>query len=136
MLADPSAAMGLLWLARSLHFLVAATDQLRQNGEAEREADSAAAAAGGATTFGGGDMFEDPMAGALRLAYAESLEPYHGWMLRKTLQLASTDGISFARRYSTYARKKQRRASLPGSPRPPRPPRNSPWPSRWRARRR
>ena len=38
-LADPSAAMGLLWLARSLHFLVAATDQLRQKGEAELDRD-------------------------------------------------------------------------------------------------
>ena len=94
-LADPSAAMGLLWLARSLHFLVAATDQLRQKGEAELDAETAAAAAGGATTFGGGDMFEDPMAGALRLAYAESLEPYHGWMLRKTLQLASSQAPSY-----------------------------------------
>ena len=94
-LADPSAAMGLLWLARSLHFLVAATDQLRQKGEAELDAESAAAAAGGATTFGGGEMFEDPMAGALRLAYAESLEPYHGWMLRKTLQLASSQAPSY-----------------------------------------
>ena len=40
-------------------------------------------------------MFEDPMAGALRLAYAESLEPYHGWMLRKTLQLASSQEPSY-----------------------------------------
>jgi len=61
-LADPSAAMALLWMRRSLQFLVHLLHELCEPG----------------TT----------VSSAMRAAYDAHLEPYHGWVLKQAYQVA------------------------------------------------
>ena len=57
MLADPSAAIALLWMRRSLQFLVHLLHELCEQGTS--------------------------VAAAMRAAYDAHLEPYHGWVLKQ-----------------------------------------------------
>ena len=56
-LADPSAAIALLWMRRSLQFLVHLLHELCEQGTS--------------------------VAAAMRAAYDAHLEPYHGWVLKQ-----------------------------------------------------
>lgn len=62
MLADPSAAMALLWMRRSLQFLVHMLHELCEPGI--------------------------PVSSAMRAAYDAHFEPYHGWVLKQAYQVA------------------------------------------------
>ena len=61
-LADPSAAIAMLWMRRTLQFLGALLRRLAEEPTA-------------------------PMGSLARSAYAQELERYHGWILRKTLSV-------------------------------------------------
>ena len=61
-LADPSAAMALLWMRRSLQFLVHLLHELCEPGTA--------------------------VSTAIRAAYDAHLEPYHGWVLKQAYNVA------------------------------------------------
>ena len=65
MLADPSAAISLLWMRRSLQFLAAI-----MRGVADDRKKG------------------DPVSKIAKEAYAEHLEPYHGWLLKNTFAAA------------------------------------------------
>ena len=63
MLADPSAAISLLWMRRSL-YLAAIMRSVAD------------------------DRKGDPVSKIAKEAYAEHLEPYHGWLLKNTFAAA------------------------------------------------
>ena len=78
-LAEPSAALGLLWMRRLLGFQHAILNGLV---ESEEERTGRAAVANKA---GGGAKDTKAIA---RAAYAEHYEAYHGWIVKKTFSVA------------------------------------------------
>ena len=88
-LHDPSAAISLLWLRRTLHFTLAIMENLLTN---KQKADDEAALLP-LTLLDADDDSElppaesDPTMEAVRGAYNEVMRPFHGWLLRKTCDL-------------------------------------------------
>ena len=82
-LADPSAAVALLWLRRSLGFMLGFMRQLQCSMRA----------------FMAGTCDDVDSLAAFRAAYADELEPYHNWLLRSTFNIS----ISHAPGYTDLA---------------------------------
>lgn len=73
LLRDPSAAIALLWMRRSLGFTVALIDHLTDESSSSPP-----------------NMVE-----ALGCAYASQLEQYHGWLIRKTFGIVSAQAPDY-----------------------------------------
>jgi len=105
-LADPSAAMALLWLTRSLHFTLELSNNLYNS---VKQLD-------GSSEFGGGLVGDEHLlvdskgelaaelagdfphsltADCIRNAYNAVIRPYHTWLLRKTFDLVASQVPSF-----------------------------------------
>jgi hypothetical protein len=82
-LADPSAAVALLWLRRSLAFMLGFMRHLQQ----------------GMHAFMDGTRDDIDGIAAFRAAYADELQPYHKWLLRQTFSIS----ISHAPGYTDLA---------------------------------
>jgi len=90
-LYDPSAAISLLWLLRSLKFTVVLMQRLeaaQQKLEDERAIAPLEEELYDEDDPRGGT--EDPTAEAVRGAYDTVIRPYHSWLLRKTFDIVST----------------------------------------------
>ena len=74
-LAEPSAALSLLWLLRSLRFQLQLLDGIVKDG----------GRSGGSRSGGGKGA---PLAAIAREAYTHTLEPHHGLWLRSTVRTA------------------------------------------------
>ena len=82
-LADPSAAVALLWLRRSLAFMLGFMRHLQQ----------------GLHAFMDGTRDDIDGIAAFRAAYTDELQPYHKWLLRQTFSIS----ISHAPGYTDFA---------------------------------
>lgn len=103
-LCDPSAAMSLLWLRRSLNFTILIMENLqaaRQRMEDEAtilpmldefdpEEHSSASYSDSASAAAGASMMADPVVDCVCEAYDQVMRPFHAWILRKTFDLVST----------------------------------------------
>jgi len=76
-LSDPSAAMSILWMSRSLDLTISLMDELMQEEDAL------------------GTPLSCSSAAALQRAYASVLEPYHGWLIRKTFSVVSSQAPGY-----------------------------------------
>ena len=84
-LADPSAAISVLWLRRSLTFTVCLMENLMAAGDDAYGADASIASEGGGESMTA-LLSKDTVLDALNDAY-ESLRPYHGWLAQKSFGL-------------------------------------------------
>jgi len=89
-LYDPSAAISLLWLRRSLKFTVVLMELLLEGKQSLEDSERL----GELMLLDGDDpsspSMADPTADAVRGAYNEVLRPFHSWLLRKTVDIVTT----------------------------------------------
>ncbi|KAL1522880.1 hypothetical protein AB1Y20_017845 [Prymnesium parvum] len=96
-LADPSGAIALLWLTRSLHFTLVLVRRLLEGVHAAPEraasAHSAEGQGGGKIAAdGNGDLTEK----AIKSAYNQVIRPYHSWLLRGTFDMMASQVPHFS----------------------------------------
>ena len=90
-LYDPSAAISLLWLRRSLNFTLLILENLQQARQAIEDEEALL----GMQDLDGDDDDErhsmpDPTVGCVTRAYDRVMRPFHSWLLRKTFDIVST----------------------------------------------
>jgi len=87
LLYDPSAAISLLWLRRSLRFTIVLMQRLQ---EAHQRLEDQLVLAEVLKPGEAPPMEADPTAGCLQAAYDMTIRPFHSWLLRKTFDIVST----------------------------------------------
>jgi hypothetical protein len=87
-LFDPSAAISLLWLRRSLRFTIELMERLQQ---AHADLEDQRALAEALSPDETPPLLADPTAGCVQAAYDAVIRPFHSWLLRKTFDIVATD---------------------------------------------
>lgn len=86
-LFDPSAAISLLWLRRSLRFTIELMERLQQ---AHVDLEDQRALAEAFSPDETPPLLADPTAGCVQAAYDAVIRPFHSWLLRKTFDIVAT----------------------------------------------
>jgi hypothetical protein len=86
-LFDPSAAISLLWLRRSLRFTIELMERLQQ---AHADLEDQRALAEALSPDETPPLLADPTAGCVQAAYDAVIRPFHSWLLRKTFDIVAT----------------------------------------------
>jgi hypothetical protein len=86
-LYDPSAAISLLWLRRSLRFTIELMERLHQ---AHADLEDQRALAEALSPDETPPLLADPTAGCVQAAYDAVIRPFHSWLLRKTFDIVAT----------------------------------------------
>lgn len=86
-LYDPSAAISLLWLRRSLRFTIVLMERLQA---AHQEMEDQRALAEALSPDEEPPPEPDPTSGCVKAAYDAVIRPFHSWLLRKTFDIVSS----------------------------------------------